>query len=291
MKFLILDVFAEKKYAGNQLAVVFGAGGLATGAMQTLAREFGFAETTFLLADAAGPKGWPVRIFTPGEEVPFAGHPTLGTSWAIANELLGSGVEELVLDLAAGQIPVRFERGAEGEVLWMRQLPPSFGPTVPASFAARLLGLDEAQVDPRFPAQHVSTGLPFLIVPLCDLAAVAAARPNLAAFAELAGNGPAKAVFLFTAGAFEPGNQVHARMFAPEHGVIEDAATGSANGCLAGYLAHHRFFGDSDVAVRVEQGYEMGRPSLLRLRAHERDQEIEVQVGGRVVLVARGELA
>lgn len=291
MKFLILDVFAEDKYAGNQLAVVFDAGSLTVEVMQTLAREFNFSETTFLRAAEEGEDGWRVRIFTPGGEVPFAGHPTLGTAWAIASELVASPVERLVLDLRAGRIPVDFTyRDGGVDLLWMRQLPPVFGETLDPSTAARLLGVEGEQVDRRFPVQEVSTGLPFLLVPLKDLEAVRRARLDLKAYGELVERGGAQGVLLFSPETYRPENDLNARMFADGLGVPEDPATGSANGCLAGYLVKHRYFGRGEVEARVEQGYEIARPSLLLLQAREADDGIEVRVGGRVVPVARGEL-
>ncbi len=291
MKFLILDVFAEEKYAGNQLAVVFDAGSLATETMQTITREFNFSETTFILADEEGEKGWPVRIFTPGSEVPFAGHPTLGTAWAIRRDLVGEPIDRLVLDLKAGRIPVDFTyRDGEADLLWMRQLPPEFGDVLDPAAAARLLRLDEGQVDSRFPVQEVSTGLPFLIVPLKDLDAVRRSRLDAAAYDELVTGGGAQGVLLFSAETYRPENDLNARMFADDLGVPEDPATGSANGCLAGYLVEHRYFGRAEVEARVEQGYEIARPSLLLLDAREEGDGIVVRVGGRVVPVARGEL-
>ncbi len=292
MRYLILDVFAEEKYAGNQLAVVFGAGHLSGEQMQALAREFHFSETTFVLSDAERDGGWDVRIFTPTGEVPFAGHPTLGTSWAIRSELIGEPVQRLVLHLKAGDIPVDLSYRDDGEVdlLWMRQLPPVFGETLEHATVAELLSVAESQVDTRFPAQEVSTGLPFLIVALRDLAAVRAARLDQQVYRRLVAEDRAKAVLLFAPETYHPDNDLNARMFADVFGVPEDPATGSANGCLAGYLVRHRYFGQPRIEARVEQGYEIHRPSLLRLAAAEEREQIAVRVGGRVVAVARGEL-
>jgi trans-2,3-dihydro-3-hydroxyanthranilate isomerase len=287
-RFLMLDVFAEQKLAGNQLAVVRDSDGLDGATMQRIAREMHFSETTFLLSDRERDGGFDVRIFTPEAEVPFAGHPTLGTAFAIRETLLGGEAEQVVLNLQVGQIPVTFESGPDtGGLAWMRQRSPEFMETLDRETAARLLSLTPEDVDERAPAQQVSTGLPFTIVPLRSLDAVRRARldPTI-----LEGLTLAKSIFLFCPEAVEPENQIHARMFAPTFGVPEDPATGSANGCLAAYLVQYRYFDSDSVEVRVEQGHEMNRPSRLYLRAAKGGGDIEVHVGGKVFLVARGEL-
>lgn len=292
MNFLILDVFAEKKYAGNQLAVCFDAGELPSETMQAIAKEFNFPETTFILSNAERDGGWDVRIFTPNAEVPFAGHPTLGTSWAIADRFLGGAVEKLTLNLKAGRIPVELTYRDDGttDLLWMRQLPPTFGDVLDRAEAARLLSLDVEQVDPDFPAREVSTGLPFLLVALQDLDAVKQARLDHPSYRRFLDRGKAKAVYLFGRGGYRPGSDLAARLFADYYGVPEDPATGSACGCLAGYLAKYRYFGAPEAECRIDQGYEIGRPSALYLRSKDHGGEIEIRVGGRVVQVAKGEL-
>jgi trans-2,3-dihydro-3-hydroxyanthranilate isomerase len=285
-RFLILDVFAEQKLTGNQLAVVQDSEGLDGETMQRIAREMHFSETSFLLSDRERDGGFDVRIFTPEEEVPFAGHPTLGTAFAIRETLLGGEAQRVVLNLPVGPIPVTFESEA-GELAWMRQRSPEFMETLDLETAARLLCLRPQDIDERAPAQQVSTGLPFTIVPLRSLEAMRRARLDPTT---LEGLPLAKSIFFFCPEAVEPENQIHARMFAPTFGVPEDPATGSANGCLAAYLVFHRYFDGDSVDVRVEQGYEMNRPSRLYLRAAESGGEIEVHVGGKVFPVARGEL-
>ncbi|MEF8813723.1 MAG: PhzF family phenazine biosynthesis protein [Halovenus sp.] len=288
-EFFIVDVFAERKYAGNQLAVVIGAGDLDGGEMQAVAAEFDYSETTFV---TGGPteSGWPVRIFTPEAEVPFAGHPTLGTAAVIRRELADAPGGTVTLDLAAGEIPVTVRKTAGEEVLWMDQNEPTFGATLPPERAAEILGLDLEAIDDRGPVQVVSTGLPALVVPLVDRAALTAIDLDREAYDGLVAE---EGVELVHAACTEPrseANDLAVRMFAPGLGVSEDPATGSANGCLAGYLSRHAFLGDASVAVRVEQGYEMGRPSLLFLEATPRGAGIDVAVGGSVVPVATGRL-
>lgn len=290
-RLFIVDVFAEHKYAGNQLAVVFGADELTTEQMHAIAREMNYSETTFLTAERERDGGYDVRIFTPGGEVPFAGHPTLGTAWVIRRELAGEGTRRIVLNLKLGQIPVTFERQGDGtELLWMEQAQPSFGPSVDVREVAAVLNLPPEAFDTRFPIQEVSTGLPFLIVPLRGLDAVKQAYVDGPRYAELIRDREAKCLFFFSAEVYEPANQINARMFGDYYGVPEDPATGSANGCLAAWLVRHRYFGRAEIDVRVEQGYEIARPSLLRLKAREAEGKFEILVGGRVFLTAQGEL-
>jgi trans-2,3-dihydro-3-hydroxyanthranilate isomerase len=285
LPFFIADVFTDRKYAGNQLAVVLQAGDLDARVMQTIAREMNFSETCFLLGESD--KGHRARIFTPAREVPFAGHPTLGMAYVI-REVLGTGGDRIRFDLPVGRIPVTYE--ASAGLYWMRQIDPVFGRRIPVDEIAGVLGLEPADFDERFPVQEVSTGIPFVIAPLRSLQSVRRCRVDPERFDAFVENGSGQAVFVFAPEAEESGHDIHARMFAGPFGVPEDPATGSANGCLAGYLVRYAALGDEDVAVRVEQGYEIGRPSVLHLRAAPEGDGIRVEVGGGAVLVARGEL-
>ncbi len=231
LTFYIVDVFAEEKYAGNQLAVVRGGTGLPDETLQKIALERNYSETTFALTEEETEGSYDVRIFTPGDEVPFAGHPTLGTAYVIQHEILASPFERITLKLKAGEISVTF-----GEVLWMRQLQPTFGAILDSALFARTLNLETAE-------------------------------PH--------DDGP---------------GDLSARMIANDLGVSEDPATGSAAGCLAAYLLEHGYLGTDSVDVRVEQGYEIDRPSLLYLQAARDGDEMRVDVGGKVQMVARGEL-
>jgi trans-2,3-dihydro-3-hydroxyanthranilate isomerase len=287
----IVDVFAEDKYAGNELAVIRQAESLSGTDMQKIAREMNFSETTFILKDEESGGGFDVRIFTPQSEVPFAGHPTLGTAFIIQQEILRRPVGEVVLNLKVGPIPVTFTyRGEAPDVLWMKQIPPRFGETITPERAAQVLGLKPADIDARFPVQSVSTGLPFFIVPLKTREALRRSRVDLRKLFALINRTEAKAFLLFCPETLSPQNHLQVRVFADALGVPEDPATGSANGCLAGYLARHKYFGADGVDIRVEQGHEVGRPSLLLLRAGDVAGEVSVSVGGRVIPVARGEL-
>jgi trans-2,3-dihydro-3-hydroxyanthranilate isomerase len=320
--FHIVDVFAQQRYTGNQLAVVRGAGDLSDREMQQVAAEMNYSETTFIESEERSPGGYPVQIFTPETELPFAGHPTLGTAHVLREAVLGDDSEAervIPLSLGVGEVPVTIERGGEGgngeeERFWMRQPDPFFGEWIDPGLATGVLSLEEDDLDPEFAPRVVSTGLPTLVVPLRSIEAVRQARIDDANYGELLDSTDAGLVLGVCAETDHPENDLHVRVFAEAHGVGEDPATGSANGCLAAYLARERYFGSSIVEARVEQGYELDRPSLLLLRAsdamstadrtqnpaiEERDggegrneegSEVEVRVGGRVIPVAEGEL-
>jgi trans-2,3-dihydro-3-hydroxyanthranilate isomerase len=286
LPFYFADVFAEKKYAGNQLAVFRAAGELSSTEMQRIAREINFSETTFILSDEPANGGFDVRIFTPKEEVPFAGHPTLGTAYIICNEILGGKAEEVVLNLKVGQIPVTFSQDGYA---WMQQIQPTFGQQHNSDTLADLLGLEASEIDWRFPVEEVSTGLPFFVVPLKNIAALKKAKIDKEKYFNLIKNTQAKGILVFCPETHEPQNDLSVRVFVDYYGVPEDPATGSGNGCLAGYLIKNRYFGQDSINIRSEQGYEIGRPSLLLLRAERRDTSINISVGGKCVLVAQGE--
>ena len=288
--FFIVDVFAEKKYAGNQLGIFRDAGGLTDDQMQQFAKEMNYSETTFVLSDEERDGGYDVRIFTPEYELPFAGHPTLGTAFAIQQEIIKKPVERVVLNLKVGQIPVDFKyKGAEVDIMWMKQVAPSFGEVFDAQTISQVLSLDQNDVDERFPIQEVSTGTPFIMTPLKSLDAVKRASINKDKYFDLIKDTEAKAILVFCPETYSGENDLNVRVFADYYGVAEDPATGSANGCLAGYLVKNRYFEKDRIDLRAEQGYEIGRPSLLFLRAQDKLDQIEVFVGGRVQMVARGE--
>ena len=286
MRYYIVDVFAERRYSGNPLAVVLDAGALSDTAMQAIAREMHLSETAFVRSGGGEDRAYDVRIFTPEHEVPFAGHPTLGTAYVIREEVLQEPVPEVRLNLAAGEVPVSF---APDGIAWMRQNPPVFTGEFPPDTLAGVLSLPETAIDTRFPVEEVSTGLPFIIVPVRSLESVRRAAIDRDAYEELISTTAAKAVFIFCPEPYRPENTFNARVFADHFGVPEDPATGSANGCLAGYLLRHGYLGDS-LDIRVEQGCEIHRPSLIRCRAERHGESITVQVGGRVIPVARGNL-
>jgi len=283
----LVDVFTDRPCSGNQLAVVTGAKGLTARQMQAFAREMNFSETTFVLAEQPVGGGWPVRIFTPSEELPFAGHPTLGTAHVIRHALLSGRVDRVTLALAIGLTPVFVERDAKRELYWMRQRFPTFGRRLTRKAVAAVLGLSPADLASH-PIEEVSTGLPYLVVPVRTRRALERIRVDRDGLLKLVAGLDAKAVIAFAPGAQRPGHQLTARVFVDFYGVPEDAATGSANGCLAAWLVQHRFLDDDAIDLRVEQGTSIGRPSTLHLRAMRTSRGIEIRVGGGVVDVARG---
>jgi len=285
LTFSIVDVFAEKKYAGNQLAVFRNAGSLSSDEMQQIAREINFSETTFILSDEQRDGSFDVRIFTPREEVPFAGHPTLGTAHIIREEMLQGKAEKVTLNLKVGQIPVTFGQEGYG---WMKQIEPVLGQQHKPEALAPVLGLNVGEIDVRFPIQEVSTGLPFFIVPLKTILALKKARIDQQRCFDLIKNTDAKGILVFCPETHEAQNDISVRVFVDYYGIPEDPATGSGNGCLAGYLVKHRYFGQESIDLRSEQGYEIGRPSLLLLKAKQNEARITIFVGGRCIVVANG---
>ncbi|AKU06333.1 PhzF family phenazine biosynthesis protein [Haloferax gibbonsii] len=286
--FHTVDVFATARYAGNQLAVFEGADALSSEQMAALANEMNYSETTFI--EGGSPDDcYDVRIFTPDGEIPFAGHPTLGTA-AVLREHFGAG-DEVTLNLGVGPISVEVRSdGSDDEQYWMTQNAPEFGAELDRETLAEVLSLDAADFDADWPIQVVSTGLPAVMIPLCDRDALARSEVFVPAYRSFFDDVGVENLFLFCPDPRDDANDFAARMYAPGHGVAEDPATGSANGCLAGYLARHRYFDDDEIEVTVEQGYEMGRPSQLYLEAEDRGGEVAVRVGGRVEFVSKGRL-
>jgi trans-2,3-dihydro-3-hydroxyanthranilate isomerase len=288
-RFHIVDVFAESLHAGNPLAVVLDAADLDTSAMQRIACEFGFSETTFVVSDPTAAEVR-VRIFTPAEELPFAGHPTLGTAWLIRERLCAAPSAEVKLALGVGTVPVAFEPEAGGpEVAWLTAPPVRLERTPDRGAVAAALGLGAADLAADLPPQEVRAGVHQLIVPLASLAAARRARLSPEAFAPLAAQGFPDHVYLFAREAETAGRRLHARMFFTAAGVREDPATGSATACLGAYLLAHGGYGER-FTLRIEQGVEMGRPSLLRLEVTGPAGAAKIRVGGRVLESAHGEL-
>ena len=285
----IVDVFAEAKLEGNQLAVVVDNEGWTTDQMQKFTREMNFSETTFITSIDLKKRIFKVRIFTPVGELPFAGHPTLGTAYVAAKEIIKHDVPELILSMKAGLIPVTFQRAGDGKpLLWMKQLNPQFdGVHNPQDFAA-MFNLSSDDFDPRFPIQEVSTGVWFYIIPLRTREALKRIKLNSEMLKEYSTERKAKWPLLFCPEPENPENHLKARMV---NDWTEDPATGSGNGCLAGYLVKHRYFSSTKIDIRIEQGAEINRPSLLYLKAEETRGGIDIFVGGKVAMVVRGELA
>jgi trans-2,3-dihydro-3-hydroxyanthranilate isomerase len=285
----VVDVFAEAPLEGNPLSVVLDAVGLSDSAMQAIARETNHSETTFVLSREPVGGAFPVRIYTVVGELPFAGHPTLGTAWVIRDEL-ARGATEIALALGAGRVPVAFEGGGARELAWLTAPPVELGPTLPPEQIAPALGLEKDDVADFGPVQRVAIGPVFTFVPLRSLDALRRIRLDARAFAALGSHGFLPVVYAFCREVRSPENQLAVRMLFDAGGVREDPATGSAASGLGAYLLEHRVLGAGDVSVRVEQGHEIARPSLLHLRARRHGGEREIRVGGRVIPAARGEL-
>ena len=284
-RFFFTDVFTTQRYGGNQLATFIDCESLSDAEMQNIAREINFSETTFITSRQPRDGGFDVRIFTPKAEVEFAGHPTLGTAHIIRNKLHLTDANELTLNLRVGKISVTF---AENSVVWMKQMPPVFGKQYDAAILAQILGIAASDIDLNFPVEEVSSGFPTLLVPLKNLDALKRAKINKDKYFALVNDAWAKLILAFSRESYAPEQSLSVRVFADFYGVPEDAATGSACGSLAAYLVSHQFFGSVNLDILAGQGYEMGRPSTLALRAHENQNGIEVFVGGNVVDVAEG---
>lgn len=284
--FYIIDVFAEEKYQGNQLAVFRNIADLSKTEMQKIAKETNFAETTFILSDSKVNNGYEVKIFTPDTEVPFAGHPTLGTAFIIHKEIENELSEKINLNLGVGQIPVTFE---QNKYIWMKQNPPLFGRTLDVKTISEILSIGIEDIDTNFPIQQVSTGLPSIIVPLNSLNAVRQCQINHSKYKRFLQETFSANILVFCKETYKRENNINARVFCEDLGFPEDAATGSANGNLAGYLLEYSYFSSSRLEYSAEQGYEIGRKSLLKIKASKTSSHFDINVGGKVFLVAKGE--
>jgi len=297
-RFYTADVFTERPFGGNQLAVLPDARGLDAASMQQIAREFNFSETTFVLPPEDRKHTRRVRIFTPGGEVAFAGHPTVGTAHVLAavGEIpLTGDTTRIVFEENVGPVPVaiRAERGTPVYAQLSVARLPEVGPRPPApERLARMLSLEPRDlVGEDMPPEGVSCGLPFLFVPLRSRDAVGRARLRLDLWEETLRGYWTDDVFVFALDPEREDSDVRARMFAPGFGVPEDPATGSACVALGGYLASRHPLHDGTLRWVVEQGFEMGRPSILEVEVDKRAGAITgVRVGGATVLVTSGEM-
>jgi len=292
MRFYIVDVFAESRLAGNQLAVFRDCASMTTESMQRIAQEMHYSETTFITSEEPRNGGYDVRVFTPAYELPFAGHPSLGTAYIVQSQIIGKPVLKVALNMKVGQIPVTFSYvGNHPDILWMRQKSPTFGKTFGRSRIAKILGLKASDVDSKFPIMLVNTGFPFIIVPLAGLKAIKRINPDQVGLARLFKETGTTVILAFSPETYSKENDLNVRVMGLVNAIPEDPATGSGNGCLAAYLVKHRYFGKEEIDIRVEQGYEINRRSLLLLRAKKNPGGIDVDVGGRVQFVAEGEFS
>jgi len=281
-----VDVFTDHVLTGNALAVVLDGRGLTTEQMQAIARETNLSETTFILPEepATGKtQGTRVRIFTVQEELPFAGHPTLGTAFVLHSQ---TGANEIVLNLNVGPVPVRFENRDGVPFGEMTQKNPEFGAIHDREAVARVIGLNLSDFD-EAPIQTVSTGVPFTIAPLRSLKTLQSFRLDVPSVAEYLSRTGGKFFYFVSRETVNPKAHLHARMFFYNG---EDPATGSAAGCCAAWMVAHGV-APSDEQVMIEQGLEMHRPSSIFVRATKHDnQVVNVRVGGNCVEVFRAQL-
>ncbi|HVF56169.1 MAG TPA: PhzF family phenazine biosynthesis protein [Pyrinomonadaceae bacterium] len=290
-----IDVFTDRAFGGNPLAVFPNGRGLSTGTMQAIAKEFNLSETTFVLPPDDPKHDWRVRIFTPSQELPMAGHPTVGTSFVLAREHLVEPAETettITLEEGVGPIPVRIEFKAGQPVFAeMSQPLPTFGARLDdARTIAEMLSLEAGDLADDLPVEVVSCGVPFLFVPVRDLDAARRARPRADLMERaLEGIVPPE-VFIFTREVEHEGSTVHSRMFAPSMGITEDPATGGASGPLGCYLVRHGVVAcEREARITSEQGIEMGRPSFIKIRIAREGGEISgVRVGGQCHFMGEG---
>ena len=286
--FVQVDVFTSQPLAGNPLAVFPDGRGLSGGEMLSIAKEMNLAETTFVLPrDEAtdAERGRHVRIFTVQEELPFAGHPTLGTAFYLRGSTCA---KEVALDLKVGKVPVRFE-DVPGHLAFgeMTQIDPKLGPFHDREAVVRAAGLRDGDIDPSLPIQTVSTGVPFTIVPLRGLETMRDLRIDMKASAEYLSQSGGKFFYFVCRETVDRSARLHARMLFYNG---EDPGTGSAAGCTAAWMVANRV-AQPDERVLIEQGVEMNRPSQIYVRASLKDDRVvNVRVGGNVVEVARGEI-
>ena len=302
LKFYQADVFTGQPFGGNPVAVFPDAQGLTDFELQQIAREMNLSETVFVLPPTDQAAVVRLRIFTPTQEIPFAGHPVLGTFYVLAQ--LGliavtDGVTRVMQECNIGLYPVEIH-AREGQItrVVMTQPKPLFLGTVDETEdlfrIAKTLGLQKYQiVDTKAPVMVVSTGLPVVIVPVRTLTAVRSIEPDAAAIVDICEMLGTNGIMVFTTMTVEDHTTVHTRMFAPAIGILEDPATGSANGAMGAYLVHNGLVEVGPLTeIIVEQGYEIGRPSRILVQVESDDDAIKtVKVGGQVVMVVEGTLS
>jgi trans-2,3-dihydro-3-hydroxyanthranilate isomerase len=303
--YLHYDVFTSEPFTGNQLAVFLDGRGLPAERMQAIAREMAFSETTFIMPAETADTDIRMRIFTPSVELPMAGHPTIGSTFALAHAgMIKPAMEQFVFGLGVGPTKVALEWDASTEAgqaalrrlrfAWMTQRIPEFGPVVnDAQAVAAALGVRRDDLAGDLPIQPISCGVPFLFVPMATRAAVDRAVSEAGPLRRLSDAiGVKLPVFLFTTEPGVPEATVYSRMFSPHFDIAEDPATGGASGPLGSYLVRYGLVRpDAQQRMLSMQGHAMGRPSRIHIRiGGTRDNITSVEIGGEAVLVARGEM-
>jgi trans-2,3-dihydro-3-hydroxyanthranilate isomerase len=290
-----VDVFTNRAFGGNPLSVFTNGRGISGELMQTLVKELNLSEATFVLPPKNPANNYHIRIFTPGRELPLAGHPTVGTTFVLAREHMvekTGAITNIVLEEGVGDIPVSIEyEGDQPGMIWMTQPRPQFDREAGAeerASVAEMLSLPLEALDDRYPVQVVSSGVPFLYVPIRDLASIKSIKVRLDVHERVAQAFGAGDVFVFTLEVETPGSTVHSRMFAPEMGIWEDPATGAASGPLGAYLVRYGIAQDP-MRIVSEQGLEMGRPSFIHIQIEKQGGEItSARVGGQCYYMGEG---
>ena len=296
-EYCLVDVFTDRPFGGNPLAVLTDARGLSSETMQALAKEFNLSETTFVLPPQNPQNTYRVRIFTPAAEMPMAGHPTVGTAFVLARKGMVKVIEpatKIVFEEGIGDIPVTLTPQANQRlVIQMRQPLPTFGEQfTERETIAEMLSLELEDLDASLPLQVVSCAVPFLFVPVKSLAAMRAIRFRPNVWERALKDFVAPQLFAFSREVETPGATVHSRMFAPSLGVPEDPATGAASGPLGCYLVRHKLVASSESGqILSEQGLEMGRPSFIHIQIETDSDEITgVYISGECHYLGAGSL-
>ena len=287
----IVDVFAEQPYAGNQLAVVVGEEFPAADKMQAIAAEMNFSETTFITRQPEADGGYRVRIYTPAREIAFTGHPIIGTAWVLNQYIVPMNASQLQLNLEVGQVRVSFESSGDGhEVVWFVAPHIKLGNIIDAAEIAGVLGLSAQDIDSASPVQVAAAGTSAIMVPLTSQDALERSMLDLQAFSTLADAGYPPLVYVYTHETRDPANDLSVRFFFEAHGVREDPATGNGAAFLGAYLSHYKIMPAIDRPLRIEQGHQVRRPSLIMLRKTASGVGESVDVGGRVIACLKGKL-
>ena len=291
-RFVTLDVFTDKRFAGNPLAVVLEPEGLDTAAMQGIAREFNLSETVFVQPPQNKAHRAKLRIFTPANELPFAGHPTVGTAVLLGRIDGGTQPRDFVLELGIGPVKCKVAPSENGgrAVFDLPKLPEDIGAPADDATIAAALGIDVADIGfERVRPARWSAGAPYSLIPLRNLAVVERCAVNSVAWKKAFGFDAHAAAYVFSRQTAEKGSAFHTRMFAPSAGISEDPATGSAAAAIAGYIATFDKFNDGSHPLVIEQGYEMGRPSLIELTLTIGGGKLTgASIGGGAVVVMEG---
>lgn len=288
--FSIVNVFTDRPWTGNHLAVVVGGHRLSDERKQEIAREIG--PVAFVMTDDAEADRFDLRVFTPAREIRYCGHPVIGAVHVIASELLAQPVDRVDVSLPSGPMSISLvPDGDRPPTIYMGQREPEFGIGYePESVLSCLSGITVADLEPDRTVQEISTGLPYVVLPVRSLDALSRITIDPDAFADLVVDSEAKTMMLYAPETYDASHDLHMRVFAHHYGIPEDPATGSAAGALGAYLLGHGCVEVETLALRIEQGHNLSRPGSLELRAARTEDGMDIDVGGKVVTVARGEL-